>query len=93
MTYLGKDDILNFSDKIMLFIETAKLENEYGNLILDYVEKLHLNGLSVLEKDIENEVYNFYHYIILYKDLLSEDEEMFIEKIVSDELNKKSNWT
>lgn len=90
MTYLGKYNVIDYTDKIMSFIEKNELENEYGNLIIDYIEKLFLNGYPVLDTDIEAEVYNFYNYLSLYIYILTnEGEESFIEKIVSEELNKK----
>ncbi len=87
--YIGKDDILDFSDKIISFIEKNQLENEYGNLILDYIEGLYLNGHPVLELDIEKQVYVFYNYINIYKNILdNHGEDEFIKYIIIKELTK-----
>lgn len=89
--YVGKDEVLDFSDKIIQFIEMNNLQNDYGNLIIDYVEGLYLHGYPVLGLDVEKQVYVFYNYINVYNSLLlnfGEDE--FIEYIIALELTKNT---
>lgn len=87
--YTGKNEVSDFSDKIVHFIEMNELENEYGNLICDYIEELFLNGYPVLDMDLEKQVYVFFHYISIYSDILRiHGEEEFIKTIVFEEIRK-----
>lgn len=87
--YVGKNEVSDFSDKVVTFIEMNGLENEYGNLICDYIEELFLKGYPVLNIDMEKQIYVFYNYLMLYNDILQTHGEVdFINHIVNEEISK-----
>lgn len=89
--YIGKEKVILYSDEAVEILTKQGLYKICGNLIVDYIEQLYLNGINLEDRDIEKEVYIFYMYFEKYKNILTEqDEDQFINKIIEEEI-KKSN--
>ena len=88
-----KSSVLDrFASEVCEFIYINNLEDKNDNLILDYIEGLYKKGVDLKLRDVEQEVYTFYHYHKKYNNLLMDlGEDKFIDIITNAEIQKHTS--
>jgi len=79
-----------FATDVCEYIYSNDLDDMSDNLILDYIEGLYNKGVKLDQRDVEKEIYIFYHYHTKYNGLLLEiGEDKFIDIITDAEIEKQ----